>query len=107
MFRIRKGENYRINKASAGIKQDGTPWALIVLREDENQPEDLEHPSQSRTPVKIWLEKLPEGCTDGAMIKLLDIEGYDIVHEKSEFNGKVFYKDVTYPVCTVELVTAE
>ena len=94
MFSINFGGKYNVKYARSGLKQDGTPYALVAMVENENQPAGLEHPSNSKATVKAWIDKLPEGVTDGCVIKLVSFTGFDWKHIASQYYGKTVYNDV-------------
>lgn len=94
MFSVNTGANLKVKYARSGLKQTGEPYALIACVENENQPAGLEHPSQSKATVKAWLDKLPEGVTDGCVVKLVSFTGFDWKHIASSYYGKQVYNDV-------------
>ena len=112
-FEIKKGIILNVHKASAGLKKDGTPWALITCQENENQPEGLEFPSQSKYTIKFWMDQLPEGATNGCCVKLVDFDGHRHTrdcferllrtgftlraHQALDFQG-VFHAFVSFPL---------
>ena len=108
MFSINFNSELRIKYARSGSKQDGTPYAVIAAVENENQPEGVEHPSKSKATVKAWLDKLPEGVTDGCVIRLTSFTGFDWKHVASEAFGKTVYNDVIeLKGAVIELAKAE
>lgn len=108
MFSININNEYRVKYARAGFKQTGEPYALVAMTEDENQPAGLEHPSKSKSTVKCWLSKLPEGVTDGCVIKLVSFTGFDWKHIASQAFGKTVYNDVIeLKDAVIELAEAE
>lgn len=94
MFAINFGGKYVVKYARSGLKQTGEPYALVAMIENENQPAGLEHPSQSKATVKAWLEKLPDGVTDGCVIVIKSFTGFDWKHIASSYYGKTIYNDV-------------
>ena len=94
MFSININSTLKVKYARSGLKQTGEPYALVAMVENENQPAGLEHPSQSKATVKAWVDKLPEGVTDGCMIKLVGFTGFDWKHIASQYYGKTVYNDV-------------
>lgn len=101
MFNVEFGGIYRVRYARQGKKQDGEPYAVVCMVENENQPEELEQKSNAKSQVKIWLDRLPDGVTDGSVIKLNRFAGFNWKHQRSEMYGKVIYQDV------IELVDAD
>ena len=95
MFSVHNGNTFRIKYARTGVKQSGENYAILAFVEKENQPAGLEHPSKSNCTVKAWIDKLPEGVTDGGMVRLVSQEGFDIKHIQNERFGKPVYEDVT------------
>lgn len=108
MFSIRMGAKYQVKYARSGYKKDGSSYGLIAMVENENQPEGLEKPSNSKSCIKIWLPTLPSGITDGSMIFIHDFAGFDWKHIAREAYGKIVYDDVIELVgATIELAKAE
>lgn len=105
MFTIQKNAVYTVNKATAGTKKSGQPYALIKLIESENQPADIERPSKSNSAVNIWYESFPEnlkGVKDGCLVKIINFDGVKWIHEERyRQDGTKSYRDV------LELVNAE
>ena len=94
MLSIKKNETYRVYTVREGKKKDNSPYVLIKLRECDIQPEGLENPSASKSPINIWMDKLPEnlkGIRDGSLIKFTDFSGFTFYREKFESYGKVQY----------------
>lgn len=108
MFSIKFDNQYKVKYARSGLKQDGSPYALIAMVENENQPEGLEHPSKSKATVKAWMDWLPNGVTDGCIITLKSFDGFDWKHIASEAFGKTVYNDVIeLKNAVIELAKAE
>jgi len=94
MFTIRKNTAYRIHTVRNGKKQDGTPYVLIKMRECDIQPEGVENPSKSKSPINCWYKELPKeltGITDGSVIKFKDFDGFTFYREKFLSYGKETY----------------
>ncbi|MBP5317007.1 MAG: hypothetical protein J6Y83_04815 [Bacteroidales bacterium] len=110
MFTIIKNQAYRIHTFRSGTKKDGEPYALIKLRECDIQPEGLENPSSSKSPINVWLKEVPaslKGIRDGSVIKFVDFDGFSFYREKYDRygNGNVTYMaghEIINP--TIELV---
>ncbi len=98
MFTITKNAVYTVNTARSGFKKDGTGYALIKLIERENQPKDIERPSNSNAACNLWFNAFPEalkGVKDGALIKITDFEGVKWIHEEYfKRDGSKGYRDV-------------
>ena len=99
MFTIKTGEMLKVHSASAFTKKDGTAGAVIILMENENQPENIERPSKSKSMCKIWLDKLPKGIVNGGYITLTKIGGIEWLHIPSTYH-KGEYEDVVNLVGT-------
>ena len=93
-FTIVKDQAYRLHSVRSGKKQDGTPYVLLKLRECDIQPEGLENPSKSKSPINCWYKELPNelaGVKDGSVIKFKDFRGFTFYREKFLSYGKETY----------------
>ena len=91
MFTVKKNSVYRVHSARTGTQKDGKTYAMLKFLECENQPEDLETPSKSKTPLYVWYAAFPEalkGVKDGALVKITDFEGIDLYRDSYERFGK-------------------
>lgn len=108
MFTIVKNQSYRLYTVRAGKKQDGTPYVLLKLRECDIQPDGIENPSKSKSPINCWFKELPDALTgvkDGSMIRFTDFDGFTFYREKFQSYGKDQYMaghEIINPV--IELV---
>ena len=93
MFNVKVGSNLIVSYARKGKKQDGTPYAVVAFVEKDNQPKDLENPSQSKSVIKCWMDSLPDDVVDGCTVKLTELGGFNWLHTKSEAYGKTVYRD--------------
>lgn len=93
MFNINVGSDLVVSYARKGKKSDGTPYAVIAFVEKDNQPRELENPSNSKSIVKCWMSDLPEEVKDGSIVKLTQLGGFNWVHTKNEAYGKTVYRD--------------
>jgi hypothetical protein len=75
MFNVKVGSNLIVSYARKGKKQDGTPYAVVAFVEKDNQPKDLENPSQSKSVIKCWMDSLPDDVVDGCTVKLTELGG--------------------------------
>ena len=94
MFTIEKNVGYRIHSVRTGTKGDGKPYVLIKMRECDIQPQGIENPSASKSPINIWLDELPaglKGIRDGSVIIFRDFSGFKFYREKFEQYGKTSY----------------
>lgn len=77
-----------VQYARKGFDKDGNPWSLVTIRESDNSE------SKSRSTIKCWGTQLPEGITDGCVVKLTALEGVALAHEKyGERYGKPLFRD--------------
>jgi len=92
MFDVNVGQTLKVSYAREGKHQDGTPYAVICCYERDNQPEGIDNPSKSCDSIKIWLDKLPKGITDGCLIQIKSILGFRKVSERNVFNNKEVWR---------------
>ncbi len=89
MLNITIGTPITVSYVRTGVKQNGTPYSLIAIRESDNSEN-----SRSKTTVKVWGDALPEGIKDGCKAVLTDLAGVRLVHEKiGERYGKPQFRD--------------
>lgn len=112
MFTFRFGQNLKVHTASSFNNKNGDQGFVIILTEDENQPEGLERPSRSKNQIKIWgTGAMPEGLHNGCTIQIMGCEGFDWKHlpRKNRMTGDVIcdrYGNTIYD-SHIELITPE
>ena len=78
MFSFRFGSVMNVHTASAFKNQNGDPGFVIIMMENENQPEGIERPSRSKNQIKIWgTGEMPAELHNGCKITIDNAAGFD------------------------------
>lgn len=77
MFSVRINKPLRVYRSGSFKTAEGAEGAYVILRECDNQPPELERPSKSRNPVKIWLDRLPSNVVNDGWIIFDKMIGFD------------------------------
>jgi hypothetical protein len=89
MLTVKIGVPVKVEIARKGTQKDGTPYALVTIREDQNSE------SRSKSRIKAWGTDLDEAIVDGCRAVLNAFDEVRIVHEKyGEKYGKPLFHDV-------------
>lgn len=112
MFTFRFGQPMKVHTASAFNNKEGNPGFVIILTEDENQPEGIERPSRARNQIKIWgTGEMPSGLHNDCVIQILSAAGFDWKHvpRKNRMTGEVVYDRYGNPIYDshIELIAPE
>ena len=92
MFTFRFNQSMNVHSASNFKDSDGNDRFVIIMTEEENQPEGLERPSKSKNQIKVWgMGLLPESLHNGCKIAIESFEGFDWKHvpRKNRYTGEV------------------
>ena len=92
MFTFRFNQALRVHSASAFKDSEGNDAFCILFLENENQPEGLERPSNSKSQIKIWGKGiLPEAMHNGCLVSIESCAGFDWKHNvrKNKMTGEV------------------
>ena len=81
MFTFRFGQAMKVHTASSFCNKNGDQGFVVILTEDENQPEGIERPSRSKNQIKIWgTGAMPDALHNGCTITINSAAGFDWKH---------------------------
>lgn len=101
MFAFRFNQNLNVHSASAFNNKAGEAGFVIIMYENENQPEGIERPSRAKNAIKIWgTGEMPEALHNGCVIRIESAAGFDwkFLPRKNKMTGDQVFDRFGNPI---------